>query len=186
MHLSQSKTQSTRTTTLLIAERNEYKKMGQVLAPLALIAAPIWTATVAILTATAQLVEYVFFFLIIIPISMGGLVRRDGDTLPATNVFVPAIVVKCPGNWQKYEAQLKGQEIEIEWWNRTSGEARVCWKDFPQRCGEMKGFSLFCWDWSESGVPDDVPKRGWEGLEAYTPNGTIKMVMPDGGGPVEM
>ncbi|KAI7541913.1 hypothetical protein KC331_g8288 [Hortaea werneckii] len=163
--------------------------MGQVLAPLALIAAPIWTATVAILTATAQLLEFAYFFLIIIPISMGGLVKRggDADTLPiATNVFVPAIVVKCPGDRKKYGAQLQGQEMEIEWWNRTSGEARVCWKEFPQRCGEMKGFFLFCWDWSESGVPDDIPKRGWAGMEAYTPNGTISMVMPDGRGPVEM
>ncbi|KAI7158072.1 hypothetical protein KC349_g5113 [Hortaea werneckii] len=136
--------------------------MGQVLAPLALIAAPIRTATVAILTATAQLLEFAYFFLIIIPISMGGLVKRggDADTLPiATNVFVPAIVVKCPGDRKKYGAQLQGQEMEIEWWNRTSGEARVCWKEFPQRCGEMKGFFLFCWDWSESGVPDDIPKR---------------------------
>ncbi|KAI7189454.1 hypothetical protein KC343_g11944 [Hortaea werneckii] len=163
--------------------------MGQVLAPLTIIAAPIWTATLAILTATAQLLEFVYFFLIIIPISMGGLVKReDGDTLStvATNPFAPAIVVKCPADRKKYAAQLKDQEIEIEWWNRTSGEARVCWKDFPQRCGEMKGVFLFCWDWSESGVPADVPKRGWEGLEAYTPNGTIRMVMPDGGGPVEM
>ncbi|GAB1737668.1 hypothetical protein NU219Hw_g2082t1 [Hortaea werneckii] len=165
--------------------------MGQVLAPLALIAAPIWTATVAILTATAQLLEFAYFFLITIPISMGGLVKRGGGgaggSLPlATNAFVPAIVVKCPGDRRKDGAQLQGQEMAIEWWNRTSGEARVCWKDFPRRCGEMKGFFLFCWDWSESGVPDDVPKRGWAGMEAYTPNGTISMVMPDGGGPVEM
>ncbi|KAI7202325.1 hypothetical protein KC316_g2776 [Hortaea werneckii] len=165
--------------------------MGQVLAPLALIAAPIWTATVALLTATAQILEFAYFFLVIIPISMGGLVKRGaGDTdssLPvATNVFVPAIVVKCPGDRRKYGAQLKGQEMEIEWWNRTSGEARVCWKDSPQQCGEMKGVFLFCRDWSESGVPDDIPKRGWVGMEAYTPNGTISMVMPDGKGPVEM
>ncbi|KAI6818195.1 hypothetical protein KC332_g8971 [Hortaea werneckii] len=164
--------------------------MGQVLAPLTIIAAPIWTATLALLTATAQVLEFAYFFLIIIPISMGGLVKRgDGDVLPSTNVFVPAIVVKCPvavKHRKKFETQLKGQEIEIEWWNRTSGEGRVCWKEFPERCGEMKGVFLFCWDWAESGVPDDVPKRGWAGLETYTPNGTISMVMPDGRGPVEM
>ncbi|KAI7279772.1 hypothetical protein KC345_g5154 [Hortaea werneckii] len=162
--------------------------MGQVLAPLTTIAAPIWTATLAILTATAQILEFVYFFVIIIPISMGGLVKReDGGSLStvATDPFVPAIVVRCPVNHRKdYAAQLKGQEIEMEWWNRTSGEARVCGKDIsPQRCGEMNGVFLFCWDWSKSGVPDDVPKRGWEGLEAYTPNGTMRVVMPDGGGP---
>ncbi|KAI6833743.1 hypothetical protein KC340_g17040 [Hortaea werneckii] len=111
--------QLTHTTTFELKSETKIRQMGQVLAPLTIIAAPIWTATLALLTATAQVLEFAYFFLIIIPISMGGLVKRgDGDLLPSTNVFVPAIVVKCPvavKHRKKFETQLKGQEIEIEW-----------------------------------------------------------------------
>lgn len=165
--------------------------MGQVLAVVAVGALEgIWLGLQVLYAATMTLVTFAYFFLIIVPISCFGLVRRDDDGassgggVPGLNTFVPTIVALCPD--KKYEPQLQGQAVELEWWNRTSGEARVCWKGHQDRCGRMHGLFLYCWDWSASGVPDAIPKVGFAGQDPYTPNGTISIRMPNGEGPLNL
>jgi len=76
---------------------------------------------------------------------------------------------------------MSGQGVNLKWWNRRTGDAYVCWKDEPDYCGNVTQFFLSCYDWSESRVPDDIPKLPWAD-GPFTPNGTVTMELPDGTG----
>lgn len=140
-------------------------------------------AVLACLIPTALIIweipKLLYFFLILVPFS-GLLWRRDDD--PRISPYMPTIAFKC--KTPEYQDEFKDQKIDIQWWNRQTGEAWACWRGHEGQCGMMQGLWLYCWDWSESGVPDDLPKLGFEGLQPYTPNGTVFIKTPKGNGPV--
>ncbi|KAK4546122.1 hypothetical protein LTR36_002259 [Oleoguttula mirabilis] len=144
-------------------------------------------AVLSVITAVAvfalEIVKLSYFFLIIVPLSGFGIgaLRRD-DLSSSVSPYMPTIAVKCDGT--DYQDQLQGQKIDIQQWNRQTGEAWACWREHEGSCGMMRGLWLYCWDWSESGVPDDVPKLGFDGMDTYTPNGTLFIKTPNGDGPV--
>ncbi|KAK5124071.1 hypothetical protein LTR85_002268 [Meristemomyces frigidus] len=143
-------------------------------------------AVLAVLEVAATIVleaaKLVYFFLIIVPLS-GGLIAVRDEMSDTVSPYMPTIAVKCDKT--EYQDQLKGQKIDIKWWNRQTGEAWACWRGHEGNCGKMQGLWLYCWDWSASTVPDDVPKLGFEGMQTYTPNGTVFIKTPQGDGPVD-
>jgi len=116
-----------------------------------------------------------------LPTAGAGALRR-GEPALTVNPFAPSIAAKFD-NGRLYARQLKDQRMEMKWWDLATGEAQICWKDHPDHCGSIYNLFLFCWDWRFSNVPDDIPRRGYQGMEAWTPNGTLSMRMPFGDGP---
>ena len=112
--------------------------------------------------------------------ALGLIVLRDEPT-GSVNLYAPTLAAKF--DTRLYGRQLEGQQMEMKWWDRHTGEAYVCWKDHPENCGTIYNLFLFCWDWRQSGVPGDIPRHGYSSMETYTPNGTVSMKMPLGDGP---
>ena len=75
----------------------------------------------------------------------------------------------------QYDVQgLEGNEVEMKWWDRATGDAYVCWKDNPDYCGDVSQPFLDCYDWSERGVSDETPKLP-RANGSFTPNGTLPL-----------
>ncbi|KAK4543011.1 hypothetical protein LTR36_006009 [Oleoguttula mirabilis] len=136
-----------------------------------------------------SVLQFVFEFVVIWTFILGGkiflLIPRDGP-MDHVDPFYARFMVRSEEGMEGDD--VEGHRIAVKWWNRGSGEAYVCWATengtVSDNCGKMHNLYLYCWDWSDTGVPGDIAKVGNNKVQTFTPNGTIHINTPKGAGPI--